>query len=280
MQNLLVGFLAIILVNLAVQAQGNSNSYGETFEDSDHGYSFTAPAKWSLEKSEGKCAGVVLANPAETINIVVKPHHSNSLANFVKNESGFAGQGFKQVGDIKELASNMKYVRITKTLNKEEAIVDIIFIPLSNQGGAVVMNFTPTERLSEEAMAYTINIIKSLRYSAPPVTEQSQPESSPPAPSGGSSNSFFASKRLYAESGSSQTEILLCPSGSYRKNSNFFFSGGTSTDFENGRWEMQGNTLILVSNSGEQSTYQVGSQSGGYIMLNNRRYSISNYSCR
>ena len=142
------------------------------------------------------------------------------------------------------------------------------------------VRFDSEELVKVDRNFWTINIIKSLRYSAPPVTEQSQPESSPPAPSGGSSNSFFASKRLYAESGSSQTEILLCPSGSYRKNSNFFFSGGTSTDFENGRWEMQGNTLILVSNSGEQSTYQVGSQSGGYIMLNNRRYSISNYSCR
>ena len=147
------------------------------------------------------------------------------------------------------------------------------------------MNFTPTERLAENAMTETVDIVKSFRYSAPTTTEQSQPETpAPPASQGSSSSSPFASKRLYAESGSSQTEIILCPSGGYKKNSNFFFSGGTSTDFENGSWRVQqsggATNLILVSAKGEQTSYQVGSQSGNNIMLNNRRYSMSNYSCR
>jgi hypothetical protein len=285
MKNLFVGLLAIILVSLAVQAQVASNNSRETVEDTEHGYSFTAPANWSVEKSEGKCAGVILANPADTINIVVKPHHSNSLANFFKNESNMAGEGFRQVGEVRELANNMKYVRVYKSTKQSDVLLDIIFIPFSSQGGAVVMNFTISERSAEEAMKESIDIVKSMRYSAPQSAEQAQPEAPQQSSSQGGGNSLFASKRFYAESGSSQTEILLCPSGSYRKNSNFFFSGGTSTDFENGSWRVQesgGATyLVLVSAKGEQTNYQIGSQSNGYIMLNNRRYSMSNYNgCR
>lgn len=286
MKTLLAGFLSVVFIGLSVQAQvgAGKNSQGKRIEDADHGYSFTAPANWSAEKSEGKCAGVILANPAETINIVVKPHHSDSLASFFKNESNLAGQGFKQVGDVKELANEMKYVRVSKITNGQNALVDIIFIPFSSQGGATVMNITPTEQLAEEAMKEAVNIVKSFRYSAPQ-SQQNQPRySSEPSPPT-SVNSLFASKRLYAEGNNSQTRIDLCPSGSYSKVSNFFFSGGTSLDEEYGRWSVQSSGgvyyLILISGTGEQTNYQINGQTGSSVTLNNRRYSMEYYNgCR
>jgi len=277
MKNLLVNLFAIILVGLTVQAQVSSNNSGETIEDTEHGYSFRAPADLYSEKSSGKCAGVILSNSDQTINIVVKPHHSNSLANFFKNESNLAGQGFIQVGEVRELAQEMKYVRVAKQSNGSNILLDVIFIPFSGQGGAVVMNFTPSESLAEEAMNHSISIVKSLRYSAQAVSQPAAQSGSSPQTS---SSSVLASKRLYTESGSSQTEIILCPSGSYSKNSNFFFSGGTSTDFEKGSWSVQNGYLILNSNSGEQTSYQVSVQSNSSVSLNGRTYSMQNYGCR
>ncbi len=277
MKNILVNLFAIILVGLTVQAQVSSDNSGETIEDTEHGYSFTAPADLNSEKSEGKCAGVIFSNSAGTINIVVKPHHSNSLANFFKNESKLSGQGFVQVGEVNELANDMKYVRAAKQMNGSNILLDVIFIPFSAQTGVVVMNFTPSESLADQAMNYSVNIVKSLSYSAP-AASQSAGQSGSGAQS--SSSSVLASKRLYAESGSSQTEIILCPSGGYSKNSNFFFSGGTSTDFEKGTWNVQNGYLVLNSNSGEQTSYQVSVQSNNSVSLNGRTYSMQNYGCR
>lgn len=280
MKNLLAGLFAIILVGLTVQAQSNSYYGGETIENTEHGYSFTAPANWRAEKSQGNCAGVILTNPSETINIVVKPHHSNSLANFIKNESNLAGKGYQRVGEVRDLANEMKYIRVYKPMNGYNLLVDIIFIPFSNEGGVAVMNITSSESAAEEAMRNSINIINSLNYSTQTSDGQSSQDFSSPSARQNSGSSVLASKRLYAESGSSQVEIILCPSGTYTKNSNFFFSGGTSTDFENGTWGVQNGSLILNSSSGEQTVYQVSNQTGSSIALNGRQYSMQSYGCR
>ncbi len=284
MKNLLVSFLAIILVSLAAQAQGSSSEVGETIEDTEHGYSFTAPVNWSVEKSKGKDAGVILANPAGTINIVVKPHHSNSLANFFKNESNLSGQGFQQSGEVKNLANNMKYVRLSKSLDKGNILLDIIYMSFSSQGGAVIMNFTTNDKDAEEAMNQVVDIVKSFQYSAPPSTGQSQPEYPSQPATQGSASSIFASKKLYAEGRSSQTQIILCPSGGYTRTDNFFFSGGTSLDEESGTWSVQssGGSDYLVLNSREgQKSFQVSIQSNSSVTLDGRAYSMSNYSgCR
>lgn len=284
MNNLLVCFLAIILMGLAIQAQISSSVEGKTIEDTDHGYSFTAPANWDIEKSSGKDAGVILTNPAETINIVVKPHHSNSLVSFFKDESNLSGQGFKQSGEVKELANNMRYVRLIKSTNEANFLLDIIFVPISSEGGVVLMNFTTTDSLAEEAMRNAVIIVKSFRFSNPQSSAQSEQNYPSPSNKQGSINSIFASKRLYAEGRSSQTEIILCPSGRYTRTDNFFFSSGSSTDEESGTWLLQSSGgsyyLILNPQIGDQKRFQVSVQSQSSVTLDNRNYFIENYGCR
>jgi hypothetical protein len=275
MKNLLVGFLAIIFIGLSIQAQ-SSSVRGETYADEEHGYSFTAPTNWSAEKSQGECAGIILSNPAETIDIVVKPHHSNSLANFYKDESNFSKQSLKQVSGIKDLADGMKYVRFSK----QNILLDVIFIPFSSQSGAVVMNFSNDENTAIEAMKHSVNIIKSMRFSASQTGGETQSGVASPS----NSNSFFAGKRLYRETGSSQFEIILCPSGGYQYNYNGFFAGGTSTSEENGRWQIANSGgvdyLVLDSNRGERTTFSISQIQGSSVRLNGNIYSVSQYGCR
>ena len=284
MKNLLVGLLAIFLTGLVIQAQVSSPVEGKTVEDSDHGYSFTAPANWSVEKSPGKDAGVILTNQAETIIIVVKPHHSNSLANFFKNESNLPGQGFMQSGEVKELANNMKYVRVVKSTDVANFLLDIIFVPISSEGGVVVINFTPTGSLAEEAMRNAVSIVKSFRFSTPQTSGQSQQNYPSPSSTQNSVSSIFTSKKLYAEGRSSQTEIILCPSGRYTRTDNFFYSSGSSTDEESGTWLLQSSGdsyyLVLNSRAGEQKIFQVSVQSQNSVTLDNRKYFMENYGCR
>lgn len=281
MNRLVLGVLAIAIC-FNVYAQGVGSGGTDKIVDAEHGFSFHAPVGWRVEQINGQCAGFALRDATNTMAIVVKPHHSNSLADFISRESGWSGQKIKYGSKITDLGQGMQYVRAYVEQNGVDVFLDMLFVPMKEKRGVVIVNLTSNQDAAEKAMKYAEAAMTSLEYFAPTLAHRSQLDSPSQSSSKGSQkDQIFAGKKLYFENPRSGAQFVLhfCSNGTYTEIYQGMYSSGTAGDETHGRWgvhESAGNIYLTKNSRKEQKTLLVTEgKRNSSIKLDEMEYAVS-----
>ena len=276
MKNLLVGLFAIIFINLAIQAQGNSTA-NQIVRDSEKGFSFSVPSKWTKQTADGS---YVLLNSAKTASIVVKPHNYNDFESFVRAEINLERDGFTQAGEVRDLGNGGRMFRIFKPNGNKNVIVDTFFMLSAYQGGILIVSLSADEEVANNAYQAASQVANSMQFSRP---VQSQQSSNYQTAFAGKKLSFYHTANGYSE----RRVIYLCPSGSYFSTSESSSLSGlgsaATSSSDQGTWKVQssGNSVNLLLTSGRgngQRNFSVTArQAGNEIGLNGNRYFVQTH---
>ena len=287
MKRFLLGAL-LIAACFKAHAQGPDGAGADKITDDEHGYSFRVPDGWHAEKRNGQCAGYTLVDGADEMAIVIKPHHSNSLSEFITKESGWPLQKITYGSKITDIGQGTQYLRTYLGDNGTDYFMDTIFIPVKGKRGVVIVNLTKNQIAAEKAMKYADAAIKSFEYFVPTAAHLAQPAMPMQAALTGSSyDRFFAGKKFYFENPRSGAQFVLhfCSSGNYTEIYQGMYSSGTAGDETRGRWgvhESAGKIYLTKISRDEQKTLPVtqGSRNGS-IRLGEREYTVSDsHECR
>ncbi len=281
MNQFLLGALLIAACFIA-HAQGIDSEATDKITDDEHGYSFRVPDGWRAEKRNGQYAGYTLVDAADEMAIVIKPHHSNNLADFIAKESGWPLKKITYGSKITDIGRGMQYVRTYLGDNGTDYFMDTIFIPAKGKRGMVIVNLTKNQNAAEKAMKYADAVIKSFEYFAPTSAHLTQPAMPVQATLTGSSyDRFFAGKKFYFENPRTGTQFVFhfCSSGAYTEIYQGMYSSGTAGNETHGRWgvyESAGKIYLTKNSRDEQMTLPVtqGSRNGS-IKLGEREYAVS-----
>jgi hypothetical protein len=281
MNQFLLGAL-LIAACFKSHAQGLDSGTGEKIIDDEHGYSFRVPDGWRAEKRNGQYAGYTLVDAADEMAIVIKPHHSKRLADFIAKESGWPLQKITYGSKITDIGQGMQYVRTYLGDNGIDYFMDTIFIPAKGKRGMVIVNLTKNQNAAEKAVKYADAAIKSFEYFASTAARLAQPAMRVHAALTGSSyDRFFAGKKFYFENPRTGTQFVLhfCSSGNYTEIYQGMYSSGTSGNETHGRWGVQesaGKIYLTKNSRDEQMTLPVtqGLRNGS-IKLGEKEYAVS-----
>jgi hypothetical protein len=272
----------VIAACFKAHAQGSDSGNANKITDDEHGYSFRAPDGWRAEKRNGQCAGFKLLDATNEMAMVVKPHHSNSLADFIAHESGWPFQKIKYGSKITDIGQGMQYVRTYLGGKGTDFFMDTIFIPVKDKRGVVIVNLTKNQDAAEKAMKYADAAIRSVEYFVPTLAHLVQPALPAQAASASSSyDRIFAGKKFYFENPRSGTQFVLhfCSSGNYTEIYQGTYSSGTAGDETRGRWgvhESAGKIYLTKNSRDEQKMFPVtqGSRNGS-IKLGGMEYAVT-----
>jgi hypothetical protein len=277
-RNFLTAFPAIIFFGLSVLAQGGVQS--NVVRDAASGLSFVIPAGWTSEEADG---GFILTSDAKTAKIVVKAHSYNDFESFVEAEVDLEKSGFKQSGPVYDLGGGNRSVRVYKTANGKNIIIDTIFLLSANGGGAIVMSLTTDAETAKQSLNAAVGVVKSLRFGRPQPAPQN---SGVQAAFGGKKLSYFYTGNGYSEN----RTIWLCASGAYFSKSESVslsaLGSGATSGGDQGTWQIQQRggaaVLILRSQRGGQGEYEISRrQANNEIGLNGKRYFVETHNeCR
>lgn len=295
MKNLIIGAITLVLLSLAINAQGKK------YSNQEHGYNFVAPAGWTVKEEGEKCASFTFTNSDRTVAIIVSAAHSVSLADFLKNEYNVLNLGFSPEGKVKE-NNGVQGLRLSKTANGSQTTLDTFLKPLGEDDAVVVMAVIGGETYFTEAHNAVIQIIKSVKLSfgrkfkkaltdtEKELAAQSNQNDSSASPDNSSPNNqnsdwgrLLSGKKLeYFKNGYSRT---------YRFCGNSFSQNGASLNSSQngngsinisltGRWKVQGNTLTLRYNDGNVANFQLsqGADTGG-VRLDGTFYLMTAAGC-
>lgn len=294
MRNLIIGVIAIILLSLTINAQGNK------YSNKEHGYNFIAPAGWTVKEEAGKCPSFTFTNSDQTIAIIVSTAHSINLSEFLRNEYKVLDLGFSPEGRIQE-NNGIQAIRLHKIQSGYKTTMDTILMPLGEDDAVAVMALIGGEAYIQEAHNAVTQILKSVKLSfgrklkkvftdteKALASQSNQNGSSSTSNSGVAPNSgwgrMLSGKKLeYFKNGYSR--IFRFCGGSFSQNGESLYSSndgsyGNINNRLSGRWDIQGNKLILRYNDGNIAQYELtqGEDTGG-VRLDGTFYAMSAADC-
>jgi len=292
MKNFITTVIAIFLLSLTINAQGKK------YSNKDHGYNFIAPAGWIVKEETGKCPNIVLSNSDQNIGIIVTAAHSVSLADFLKDEYKMLDFGYIPEGRIQE-NNGIQVIRLLKTQGDRKTTLDMVLMPLGDNDAIAVIALTGEDTYIPEAHNAVTQILKSVKLSfgrklkkvftdtEKALAAQSNQKGSSTSSGGSSPNSVWgnllAGKKLeYFKNGSSR--IFRFCGGGFSQNGESLNSSqngyGSINTRLTGRWNVQGNTLILRYNDGETAQYDLsqGDDTSG-VRLDGQFYAMTEAGC-
>lgn len=289
MKKLIISAIALFLLSLAIHAQGKK------YSNKDHGYNFIAPAGWTVKEEEGKCPSFTFTNSDQTIAIIVSTAHSASLSEFLRNEYKVLELGFSPVGRIQE-NNGIQVLR----LNKNQTTMDAVLMPLGENDAIAVMALIAGEVYFQEAHNAVTQLLKSVKLSfgrklkkvfadtekalAAQSTQKGSTASSGSSASNSAWGRMLSGKKLeYFKNGSSR--IFRFCGGSFSQGAESLYSSndgsyGSTNSNLSGRWDVQGNTLILRYNDGDTAEYELsqGEDTNG-VRLDGQFYAMTEANC-
>jgi hypothetical protein len=293
MKNLIISAITLVLLSLAINAQGKK------YSNKEHGYNFVAPAGWTAKVEEGKCASFTFTNSDQTIAIIVSAAHGTKLSDFLKNEYKVLNFGFSPEGRIQE-NNGVQAIRLIKTENGNQLIMDALLKPLGEDDGIAVMAIIGGAAYITEAHNAVVQILKSVKLgfgrrlkeaiidSEKAGAAQSNQNGSSSSSGGSAPNSawgkMLSGKKLeYFKNGYSR--IFRFCGGSFSQGAESLYSSndgsyGSTNSRLSGRWDVRGNTLILRYNDGDTAEYELsqGEDTGG-VRLDGTFYLMTQADC-
>jgi hypothetical protein len=294
MRNLIISAIILVLLSLAINAQGKK------YSNKEHGYNFVAPAGWTLTQEEGeKCLSFSFTNADKTIGIIVSAAHSVSLSDFLKNEYKVLNFGFSPQESIRE-NNGVQAIRLIKADGGYKTTMDAVLLPLSENDGVAVMTLIGSDAYIQEAHNAVVQILRSVKLSfgrklkkaftdmENGLASQSNQNGSSASSGGSSPNSawgrMLAGKKLEYFKGGYSRIYRFC-GGSFSQNGESLYSSndGSYGNINNrlgGSWDVQGNTLILRYNSGTVTNFELsqGEDTGG-VRLDGTFYRMTQADC-
>lgn len=295
MKNLIISAIILVLLNLAINAQGKK------YSNKEHGFNFVAPAGWTVKEEAEKGESYTFTNSDQTVGIIVTAAHSTNLSDFLKNEYKVLNFGFYPDGSIKETNGGIQGLRLIKSKDGRQTTMDAFLMPLGDSDGVAVMALIAGEAYITEAHNAVVQILKSVKLSfgrklkkaftdtEKALATQSNQNGSSTSSSGSSPNSawgrMLSGKKLeYFKNGYSR--IYRFCGGSFSQNGESLYSSndgsyGSINNRLSGRWDVQGNTLILRYNDGTVTNFELsqGDDTGG-VRLNGQFYAMTVADCR
>jgi hypothetical protein len=296
MKNLIISAIILVLLSVAINAQGKK------YSNKEHGYNFVAPAGWTVKEEAGKCASFTFTNSDKTVGIIVSAAHSVSLSDFLKNEYNVLNLGFSPEGRVQE-NKGVQGIRLIRNADGNQTTMDAFLMPIGdNDAVAVIALIGGTAYITEAHNAVT-QIIKSVKLSfgrklKKALTDAEKALAAEADRNGSSTSSdnsspniqnsnwgrLLAGRKLeYFKDGYSRTYRFCGASFSQNGaalNSSQNGYGSINTSLT-GRWDVQGNTLILRYNDGDVANFQLsqGEDTGG-VRLDGTFYLMTQADCR
>ena len=243
-------------------------------------YDFTAPSGWRQSVKDG---GYMLANPSETIFILVRPHSRNDFADAVRDTE--IDNTYRVIGGPQDLQNGGKTFRVTKQMpNGSTGVVDV-FVMLSPRGGGVIVFALSSPSTSTAAFDTGLSVSNSVTFAGSGRANASSASrsASVSTPSGWAAK--LSNKHLlFLYSGNGYFEerhIYLCSTGGFVQTTG---SGGytpgnvdggsfAARGGRRGQWAVSGSQLVLQFQDGAVVQYNITPrQAGNEVGLNGKRY--------
>jgi hypothetical protein len=232
------------------------------------GFSTSIPAHFVLKQD---ASGAAAVEPNKGYIVTVKNHQYNNFEAFAA-EANLAKDGFTLVGDVRNINDTDRSFRAYKATPKGNLVADT-FVRFSPRGGGSLVVVFSDDAAAQEAYYSGYRVSEKIQFSTPALNAV-----------GSSWQALLANKHLvylYTSSGySERRDLYLLSSGQFRRSndaSSLSQSGsGAVNGGSDGTWQIVANSqLVLVSASGEISTYQLAQgKAGNEILLNGKRYFV------
>lgn len=294
MKNLIISAIILVLLGLTINAQGKK------YSNKEHGFNFIAPAGWTVKEEGEKCQSFTFTNSDQTVAIIVSAAHSINLSEFLKNEYKVLDLGFSPEGKIQE-NNGIQVIRLHKTQGGYKTTLDTVLMPLGEDDAVAVMALIGGEAYIQEAHNAVTQILKSVKLSfgrklkkaftdtEKALTAQSNQNGSSTSSGGGAApNSgwgrMLAGKKLEYFKGGYSRIFRFC-GGNFSQGAESLYSSndgsyGSTNSRLSGRWDIQGNKLILRYSDGNVAEYELsqGEDTGG-VRLDGTFYAMTQADC-